>query len=111
VIFEDFVEIISQVCCMPRHTCNLLWAWLAGLVYLTHFIPAPCHPLKLTAVSKTMPTSKVSPWRRFLVDSAAYPWNVFHEPSCSQSVKTVSRVKIFCWYILQMLKNLQTSRN
>ena len=43
----------------------------AWLVYLTHTIPPYCHLLELAAVSKAIPTSKVSPWGEFLADSGA----------------------------------------
>ena len=30
-----------------------------------------CRPLELAVVNKAMPTSKISPWSEFIVDSAA----------------------------------------
>jgi len=51
---------------MSHTTHILLWAWHAGLVYLTHTVPSHCRPLELAAVSKVMPTSKVSPFLVYL---------------------------------------------
>ena len=69
VVFEDFVEIILQIRCRKpcgRHTRNVVWTWHASKFYTLSHLSV----LKLAAVSKAMPTSKVSFWRASLADSA-----------------------------------------
>ena len=59
-----------------------------------------------------MPTSIVSPWREFFVDSAAQPRDVVHPCSCNQSVKIVCRMStnIFAnGWNLKTRKNLGSS--
>ena len=60
--FETFIEFAAHA----HPTCNTLGGWHTSLTCTAH-----CRPLKLTAVSKAMPTLKVSPWRGFLAESAA----------------------------------------
>ena len=73
VVFEDFVEINLQIRCLKlctHYTRNVVWEW-----HTSKFCPictvTPLSVLELAAVSKAMPTSKVSFWRVSLVDLAA----------------------------------------
>ena len=54
-----------------------------------YYTPSHYRPLKLAAVSKAMPTLKVSLYRPSLVHLAAKPQDVVHQCSCSQNMKTV----------------------
>ena len=79
VVFEDFVEIISQICCLNHtHTTHVMYM---GVAYKEFYLIRTVTPsmLELAAVSKAMPSSKVSLWRASLVDSAACcPWTFLH---------------------------------
>ena len=64
VIFDDFVEKISQIHCM----CMVHTEYTMGIAYKPdRFI---CHPLKLAAVSKAMPYLEDITLRVFLADLA-----------------------------------------
>ena len=68
VVFENFVEMLSKPC--ARHTRDVVWVWHTSKFYLIHTVTL-LSALELAAVSKAMPTSKVSLWRASLVDSVA----------------------------------------
>ena len=72
-IFEDFVDIVSQICCTHMHTCNIQWVWHT---YRTCTVLSHCRPLKLAAVSKAM--TMYFKDREFLANSAVNPWDTVH---------------------------------
>ena len=68
VVFEDFVEIISQIRCLNHlHTAHVMYMCVA---YKEFYLIRTVTPsaLKLAAVNTEMPSSKVSLWRASLVD-------------------------------------------
>ena len=99
VVFDNFATSLSKPC--ARRTRNVVWVWHTSKFYLIRTV-TPLSALELAAVSKAMPTSKVSLWRASLVDSAACC------PSTLLYMKTVVYVyKLFVEIILRTVENLR----
>ena len=70
-LFEDFFEANSLSKPCARHTRNVVWVWhIQAKFYLIRTVTLSS-VLEVAAVSKAIPTSKVSLWRASLADSAA----------------------------------------
>ena len=78
MVFEDFVEIhvtLRNCCLNHAHTTHVMdygcaHCGIQASSYVIHTVVLSS-ALKLAAVSKATPTSKISLWRVSLVDSAA----------------------------------------
>ena len=101
-----FLKISLKYFCEVAHcTCNVVWVWHTSKFYLVHTV-TPLSTLKLAAVSKAMPTSKVSLWRASLVDSAGMlSIDALTRDNCSL------HGNFFVEIISQTVENSQNSRN
>ena len=107
-IFKEF-EIISRICC-THATRNILWAWHTSLSEMHHTITLSsaraCSCQQCNAYFEG-----ISFKREFLLDLAAWPWDVVHWRSCSQSVKTVMYQNFLVKYLYKCLKIYEILKN